>query len=359
MKMRSLVLILAVLLSASLYARPSEAGVIFLTINPGARSTGMGDSFVAIADDATATYWNPAGLGFQDGSGATFMHVNWLPGFKIGDMSYEFFAYKHYIEDVGTIGGNITYFYLGEMKRTSETNEDLGTFKTYETEATLSYGTLLMENLAVGINAKFIYSHLSDQGAGSEKGSGTGHSVAIDLGVLYRSNYDVDFGLSISNMGPKISYIDYEQADPLPTNMKLGFAYYMLNDELNTFVITGDMNKLLVKKGKVIDGEGEDNKIDTSDEWNHTDPIYQAIFTSWTDDDGVKDVIWGLGAEYWYDDMIGLRGGFWNDDMGKISASTYGATIRYGLYSFDFSYLDAGEGHPLTDTMRFSVNVDF
>ncbi|HEX2898059.1 MAG TPA: PorV/PorQ family protein [candidate division Zixibacteria bacterium] len=41
----------------------SNAGVLFLRIAPGARPAGMGESFVAIADDATATHWNPAGLG--------------------------------------------------------------------------------------------------------------------------------------------------------------------------------------------------------------------------------------------------------------------------------------------------------
>ncbi|MCK4980818.1 MAG: PorV/PorQ family protein, partial [Candidatus Delongbacteria bacterium] len=170
------------------------------------------------------------------------------------------------------------------------------------------------------------------------------------------TDYDVDLGLSITNMGPKVSYIDFEQADPLPTNFKFGFAYYLFYDDYNSLVLTGDMNKLLVKKGEDLDGDGE---ITTSDEWNETDPIYQAIFTSWMDDDGFKDIIWGLGAEYWYNKMIGLRMGFWNDDMGEISASTYGCSLRYDSYIFDFSYLDAGEGHPLTDTMRFSLNIGF
>lgn len=40
-----------------------NAGVLFLRIAPGARSAGMGEAFVAVSDDATATHWNPAGLG--------------------------------------------------------------------------------------------------------------------------------------------------------------------------------------------------------------------------------------------------------------------------------------------------------
>ena len=348
--------IFLIVLSMQLSGSPSEAGVIFLTIPPGARPTGMGDSFVAIADDATATWWNPAGLGRQTGREISFMHANWLPGFGLGDMYYDFLSYKQEVPGLGTVGGNIVYLHLGEQKRMDEFGNEQGTFRTYETAVSASYGTDLSDDFYIGINAKFIYSHLSSMGAGNEKGSGTGHSMAMDLGFLYQTDYDLDIGLTITNIGPKISYIDYEQADPLPTNLRFGLAYYLFYDDYNSLVLTSDATKLLVKRGKDLTGNGE---IETSDEWNHTDPIWKALFTSWTDDDGVKDVIYGFGAEYWYNRMVGLRMGFWNDPMGEISATTYGVSLRYDSYIFDFSYLDAGEGHPLTDTMRFSINIGF
>ena len=64
--------------SQNLFAQ-SEATVQFLLITPGARATGMGEAFVSIADDATATYWNPAGLAFQSQRQISVMHSNWLP----------------------------------------------------------------------------------------------------------------------------------------------------------------------------------------------------------------------------------------------------------------------------------------
>ena len=58
-------MIAAVILLSSAYAWAiSEGGAIFLMIRPGARPSGMGSAFCAIADDATATYYNPAGLAF-------------------------------------------------------------------------------------------------------------------------------------------------------------------------------------------------------------------------------------------------------------------------------------------------------
>ncbi len=59
----SLVILLLTIISFSAVADRTRGGVLFLLIGPGARATGMGEAFVAIADDATATYWNPAGLG--------------------------------------------------------------------------------------------------------------------------------------------------------------------------------------------------------------------------------------------------------------------------------------------------------
>lgn len=49
--------------AAETYAAISDAAVLFLRICPTARAGGMGEAFVAIADDASATHWNPAGLG--------------------------------------------------------------------------------------------------------------------------------------------------------------------------------------------------------------------------------------------------------------------------------------------------------
>ncbi len=58
-------------LASQTYADISDAALLYLRIAPGARAAGMGEAFVAIADDATATHWNPAGLG------ASPLATNW------------------------------------------------------------------------------------------------------------------------------------------------------------------------------------------------------------------------------------------------------------------------------------------
>lgn len=59
----AVIVALTALMAASAAQAVSNAAVIYLRVAAGARQAGMGEAFVSIADDATATYWNPAGLG--------------------------------------------------------------------------------------------------------------------------------------------------------------------------------------------------------------------------------------------------------------------------------------------------------
>ena len=326
----------------------SQAGVLFLKISPGARPSGMGEAFVALADDATATWWNPAGLAFQPRNEMTLMHTNWLPQFHLSDLYFDFVSYIHYVEDWGTFGGNLIFMNYGEIQRTDEIGTPLGTFNAYELAASGAYGSQVNDDLALGVGIKFVYSHLSPLGAGQEKGSGIASVFAIDIGALYklRAVPGLQFGANLSNMGPKISYIDRSQADPLPTNLKIGLAYKILEQEYNKFTLTFDVDKELV----------------TRDEDGSTDPFYAALFTSWYNDGGffssdeIEELIWHFGAEYWYGELVGLRCGYWHDALGKVKPFTAGFSIQYSVYRFDFGYMTAGENHPVTDTMRFSLS---
>ena len=342
----------------------SEAAVLFLMISPGARASGMGEAFVGLADDATAVFWNPAGLAFQRGKELTLMHANWLPQFG-SDLFYEFGAYRQSIEGIGTVGLNVTFLNLGKQIITDESGpEPLGEFSSYEFAFSGTYGTQLAENWGVGLGLRYIRSNLSNVGAGAEKGDGKADVFSFDIATLYKIPFAprLSFGFNLSNMGPKITYIDAAQADPLPTNLKVGFAYKVVNSKYNKLTLVGDMNKLMVTRHP--DGT--------------SDPFYKALLTSpWTivekerqnigggDEETVvseKKIFNGIlsgGAEYWYSDLIALRMGYYWDKPGKVTFMSFGAGIQYHLYRFDFAYVNADEGHPLANTMRFSLTIGF
>jgi len=347
-KVGVLITLLFILLPLSQVLAVSEAGVLFLLISPGVRADGMGEAFVGIADDVTAVYWNPGGLGFQSGRELIFMHSNWLPQLA-PDLFYDFAAYKHSIYGLGTFGISVTYLNLGEQIITDETSpEEKGRFMSYDASIALSYGTQMTDNMGLGVTIRLIRSNLAPIGAGAEKGNGQTWAFNFDLGILQKDLLlkGLNLGVNISNVGPKISYVDVDQADPQPTNLKLGLAYRLIDMEYNKLTIAADINKLLVSRHQ--DGT--------------SDPVYQAIFTSWTDesfDEEMKNIIPHIGAEYWYSDLIALRAGYWHDVEGKVKPWTFGFGIRYSLYELDFGYIAAGEGHPLTDTMRFSLQIGF
>ncbi|HHS12439.1 MAG TPA: type IX secretion system outer membrane channel protein PorV [bacterium] len=349
---RTLVWILTAVLmmtGASRLLAVSESAVLFLLISPGARASGMGEAFVAVADDATAVHWNPAGLAFQRGNEIIVMHCKWLPGL-VDDMYYEFASYRRYFKSLGgTLGANITYLNMGEQVWMDEYNIEQGRFTSYDFAVSLSYATQLSDNMGLGVTMRYIQSLLAPDWVqvGEEKGSGKGNAFAVDLGFLYHNLFikGLSLGANLSNMGPKITYVDAAQADPIPTNLKLGIAYKIMDTQYNRLTLAIDTNKLLVRRTE----EG-------------ADPFYKAIFTSWSDGsvrDQMKRLITSVGTEYVYNNMIFLRAGYYYDEIGKVKFPAFGAGLQYHKYRFDFAYVAAEQGHPLSDTMRFSLSIGF
>lgn len=345
----AVLLVIALVFGINLESKAqSEAGVLFLLISPGVRADGMGEAFVALADDASAVYWNTGALAFLKHHEFLFMHSNWLPQLA-SDLFYDFGSYVHPVEGLGTFGVSVTYMNFGEQNVTLETGpEVVDHFTSYDFAISGAFGTKISPNVGLGVNLKIIRSNLAPFGAGKEKGSGQAWTFGVDLGVLYKHFLfkRLNFGANLQNMGPKIAYIDVDQADPQPTNLKVGFAYRIIDSQYNKLTLTTDFNKLLVRRRK--DGT--------------SDPFYKALITSWTDEpfnQELKKVISHVGLEYWYSDFFALRVGYWYDEVGKVKPTTFGAGIKYSLYRIDFGYIAAGQGHPLTDTMRFSFTVGF
>ena len=300
---------LALLLSiSSLLNAQSEAGSVFLLISPGARAGGMGEAQVAVANDAYASYWNPAGLAYQEGSELAFMHVNWLPNLA-DDMYYEFLGYRKSFPNLGTIGGHLIYLNLGEQVRMDEYAQYQGKFTSYMMAGAISYSQKINETSSFGLNAKLSYQHLVELGTGSEKGKGTSIDFGFDVGYMKKGWLlpTLDLGITMTNIGPKVSFIDPDQADPQPTNLTFGFAYELFNSEVNRLSVVYDMDKLLVASYPDMDWDGDgiiggfdsngksslknnDYNSDGKRETAHKDPLFKAIFTSWVDD-------WLLGGD--------------------------------------------------------------
>lgn len=350
-----------------------EAAVPFLLLAPDSRAGGMGESGAGLADNSAAIFWNPAGIAFLTGTEVSITHSNWLPQFNL-DLFYDYLTYRQYFEELnGSVTASITYMNFGEFIYTGEDSPDpLGTFRSFDAALTLGYATKLGTDWGFGFNFRLIHSRLapSNIGVGQEQGEGVATSVSFDLGAMWRpATLDIfgaefgnrfSIGANLSNLGPKIYYIDQAQADPIPTNLRLGFAFQIVSDEFNSLLYTLDFSKLLVSRNK------DTTSVSNSDEF------YEALFTSWGDQsfsEEIRDIVTSMGLEYWYgtpgDFLFALRTGLFYEDpsFGNRKFVSFGAGIRYDIYGFDFSYITTSilpgsdENHPLSDTLRFTVLI--
>ena len=383
----------------------SAAAAIFLLIEPGAAPAGRGGTGVADATDAFASYWNPAALAFLPQREVVYQRTPWLPGGLVDDIVYNFLGIRYNLPGRGTLGGHIIYLDLGEQERRDENNEILGTFRSNMAAFTLSFATKMSPLSSVGFNAKIIYQNQSSIGSGGEGGKGSSTDFAFDI-AYYRRQFGfnrLDLGLAVSNVGHPIAFIDDDQADLSPTNMKLGIKWRVVETEINRVALLYDMNKLLVASYPNIDYDGNgiiggydsDGAMSPGGEYgaggereaHHTDPWYLALFTSWFDDwlfggdvdrdgdgiigeeevgnkgdgsirDELRTLTHNVGLEFWPRPFIVLRTGLMYDGLGKVLILTFGVGTNLGGFRLDVAYRYGESGHPLRN-VPLSLNWAF
>lgn len=378
-------ILLALITVISVFPAVSKAqiaitAVPFLQIEPDSRGAAMGNTGVALADNAAAMFWNPAGLAFQRDNQISLTHSNWLKNFNVSDLFYDYVVGKMYIEGIGTVGGHITFLNLGEQAVTREDSPDvISRFNSYEVAVGLSYGFEVNKNLALGSSLRFIYSSLASGTSVGQQRVNPGSSVAIDLAALYKSNYfniggnqaQFNAGFNLSNIGPGMQYTDNAQKDPLPTLLRFGTAFsYELDPEgFNRINVAVDVSKIMARTKDEIttnaDGSQDTMRVASG-------PLEALVdsWDSWTHFNGQENVEVGLlqqfmigtGVEYWYNNTFALRGGYYYEDPnnGDRKYITFGAGLRYNAIGVDFSYIKTLESdHPLANTLRFSLLVNF
>ena len=251
-------LVYTTLLGASpTHAATKYAGE-FLTLGVGARPLGMGGSFVAISDDSTATYWNPAGLGYLSHSEVSFMHSS------LGDLnSYDFVNYvqpfgadfclglswlRVGVDDIPITNLPIPSGGVGPSNRP----EIERTFSNTDNAFILSYGRSIGPEswrLFTGGNAKIIYvSTLRNFNAIGFGG---------DVGILWQSNRDKANQLSIGVVAqdffktklywntPPDEPGQASNTDTINPNIKIGFSYSIDAAALNSrLLLTVDTDSL-------------------------------------------------------------------------------------------------------------------
>jgi hypothetical protein len=332
----------------------------FLMITPDGRAGGMGDVGVATSPDFNNQHHNPAKAAFNQSS--LSIGVNFTPWMNklVNDVYLGGISATGLIDEKSAWSASFKYFTLGEINLTDYDGNEIGIEKPNEMAVDGTYALKLSEGFAMGVTMRYIRSDFALKVQDSELK--TVNTFSVDISGYYESmedNYG-DFngvfrgGFNISNIGPKVSYVDGGRENFLPTNLKLGAGFDFIFDDFNKVNLTLETNKLLVPTPNPDEDDSEIGFV-------------EGMFSSFGDAPGgfseeLKEFTWQVGTEYIYNEAFALRAGYFHESKMKGSRQffTLGAGFKFKATHIDVSYLfNASDiNNPLENTLRFSLGFN-
>lgn len=292
-----LTLFLSITVSSSVFAQSSLS---FLKIGVGGRAAGMGEAYTAVVDDATASYWNPAGLRQLKNQQLFLVHNEWLHDVRSEYVTFAIPA-KNY-----TLAFSLNSINIGdiELRGRQPSVDPIATFTAHDLAIGVSYARSIREEWDVGINLKYLFEKIY-----IEESNG----VAVDLGVQYHpQKLPLTFGLTLQNLGTMSDLRD--TAPELPRLLRLGLAYRP------TFL---QNSQLLLASDFVHDFEGNSHLH--------------------------------LGAEYLLKEYFAVRFGYQSGY--ELKNVQFGFGFQSGKILLDYGYIplqqDFGQGHRLSFGVNF------
>ena len=283
-------------------AAAGREGAGFLEIPVGAEPAALGSAYTALAENAYATVWNPAGLALVDVTQIAGMHLSYLES-----ISYEHLSGAIPLpsenDDAKALGFSIQSLSSGDIQRRDVTGTVTGSFSTTFGAYGVGYGQKIGDHSALGLMGKAIREKISDASA---------TAYAADVGWLYFAAPNFTWGAAFSNVGPAIRLVD--QSDPLPFQGRLGAAWRIDPD----FRLSSD---LIYRRNGPAAG--------------------------------------ALGLEWSNSTYFALRGGYNSShikELGPIAGMTAGGALRFWGQEFAYAWVPFGD---LGSTHYFSLLIRF
>jgi hypothetical protein len=266
----------------------------FLKIGVGARAEGMAQAFVSVADDASALYWNPAGLSSLEGNHVGLHHLEWP-----ADISYTWLGY---VREVGpTVRLGLAYGQLAtdEMAVTTEEHPDGDgrTFTFTDQFVQLTGAVRLTNQFSFGLTTRYVREDIAEV---------TMDGVLLDLGTHYQTGWrDLAVAVALVNFGgqfkPDGSWqpAGEERARPwqdfsAPTVFRLGGSLHVLQK--------GDHSLLAALQINHPVDNLESYDLGLEYDWRHAAFLragwkFNGGEESWTTGAGLSFEHWGLGVK--------------------------------------------------------------
>jgi hypothetical protein len=318
------------LLASSRVLAVGEAAAPSLIISPSARAWGLGQSYVAVADDATAIYWNPGGLGFLDGTNMSLTHSQLIP-MLADDVYFESINISHSVPDIGTLGFNAIYLTYGKWWETTVGGDPVAEHTSYEFAFGGYYAFQLNSKNSFGVGLKVSRVYLAPATAQTGFVEGAGWSFAADFGLLGKLNDRFSYGMALQNLGPDMSFVSKDESAPLPRTIRGGIAFRPFVGESYSTLVSLEGTKALI-------GLGE-------------------IFTKSRFSEVKRDATLNGGLEIVIADFVAPRMGYIFDHDGKIEGLTYGFGVRVPVGGgLNFDYASVPKAEDLGRESKFSLS---
>jgi outer membrane protein OmpA-like peptidoglycan-associated protein len=286
---------LTVLTSGNTQVLSGNLGTSWLKIAPSTRYAGMGDSGLAVPDAYDEADINPAGLGLIGGTYLSLSQNFWAQSLSAQHL---IFTQATTNGDGFSVGANFMNF--GNIDTYNVTGNVLtatGSYSPIGLNLYAAYAISLGSGLRAGLTGHFIYDDIQQ--------SFPDKTAALDAGLYYQLP-KLPFSLSavLTNLGWNIDDAT------LPVEVKTGAAYQLtFGPEKTPHLLT-------------LSGEAD---------WFLNDGNYTQL---------------GLGAEYWYKNLIAIRAGYQFSNIGDLTGLdglSLGAGIRYLNWQIDYALITLGE----------------
>ncbi|MEJ2050535.1 MAG: PorV/PorQ family protein [Calditrichota bacterium] len=299
----------------------AQTGMQFLKVDLTARPAAMGGAYIMVGNDASAMFYNPAGMAHMTSNTDFFVtRTNW-----IADIAYTAGAVSRDLGNFGTIGLNFISCDYGEIIGTQVSSNVSGFEETGNVDVSayafgVSYARGLSDKFSIGGQIKYASQHLgqstfSDGETVTNKVGG----LAYDFGTIFYPGFkSFRLGMSVRNFSQQFKYA--EEGFQLPLTFRIGFAIDMLDllgDHENSFVLA----------------------LDAIHPRDYTERIH-------------------MGGEFWWRDLLALRAGY------KTNYDEQGFSLGFGFQpsfgttqlKIDYSYSAMGR---FANVNRFTFGAAF
>lgn len=203
----------------------------FLKIGVSARATSMGSAFTAAADDASAAFWNPAGLVEVDGTVVSINHTEWPADINLD--------YANYVFSPVFIRGKVALHARGltmdpQVVRTVYRQGGTGEmFDSGDMSFGASYARYFTDKFSAGFTVAWVHMGLADRSV---------NTVVSDFGLQYRIGIrGMKLGMAVQNIGAQVDFDN--RPSKMPTTFKVGLAVDTYRSGPHSLLTVGEFSR--------------------------------------------------------------------------------------------------------------------